>query len=462
MMAGRILIVDDVATNRIILKARLATAAYDISQCSTGAEALEMLRAAPPDMVLLGDTVRDIDVFALCREIRALPQVAGIPVLLISSTNDRLTRIAALEVGIDAVLQRMPEDDCLRAWVRNLMRRHSAEAEMARDNATASQLGFSEEAASGFATPGQIALIAPDVATGMLWRKALAPLMRDRINVLDPDKALLELASTAQPDAIVVAGTGATQGTALRLLSDLRCREETRRAAIVLVQQEPTHDIGIMALDLGVNDLVDTGFDAEEMALRLRRELARKARADTCRAALQDGLKMAARDPLTGLFNRRYAISELGRIIAQAQSVGDSFAVMVIDLDWFKRINDCHGHAAGDQVLTEVARRMDHCLRRGDFLARIGGEEFLAVVRGCTTAAAEHAAERLRQVVSATPVRLPDGIGAVDVTLSIGLVLGGGGHGLQEAGQLIGQADQALYAAKAEGRNQVTLHKTAA
>jgi len=461
-MPGRILIADDMATSRIILKARLATAAYDIVQCASGAETLAMACGTPPDLVVLGDSLRDLDPFTLCTRLRELPGVGNVPVLLISARADRAMRIAALEAGIDTVLDRMPENDSLRAWVRNLMRRRAAEQELSRDKTAATHLGFAEGLQAPFAGPGQVALIAPTIAAGQLWRKRLAPLIRDRIDVLNPQNALTELNGKAHPDAIVVADIAGHRGSALGLLSDLRCRSETHRAAIILVQDRPDRDVGVMALDLGVDDLVETGFEGPDMALRLRRELARKARTDTYRAALQNGLRLAAIDPLTGLYNRRYAISELSGIIAEAQTKPDNFAVMMLDLDRFKRINDSHGHAAGDAVLTEVARRMNGCLRRGDFLARIGGEEFLAVIRECKPAAARHAAERLRKVVSATPVELPGG-DSIQVTLSIGLVIGGAtGAGLQDADRLIDQADQALYAAKADGRNQVMLHQTAA
>ena len=456
-MAGRILIADSTATHRIILKAGLSAAAYDIVQASTGAEALAQAMRHTPDLIVLSHALHDIDGYAVCRRLRARPETRGIPVIMIGADPARGDGIAALKAGADALLGWDPDVTLLRARIRNLMRRYASEREMARDEEHDSALGFAEPPLAGLAAPGQIALIAPDTVVGTRWRRALAPLVRDRILVLPPETALARLGRQPIPDAIVIAGEDAET---LRLISDLRCRSETLRSAIVMVQDRPDRDKAVMALDLGVSDLVDTGFDALDMALRLRRELARKTRDDRNRAALKDGLRLAATDPLTGLPNRRHGLSRLGQVAADAQHSGERFGVMVLDLDRFKTVNDTYGHAAGDAVLTEVAGRMQGCLRHGDFLSRIGGEEFLAVIRSCDVAAATRAADRLRRVVCETPIALPGRTATVHITLSVGLVMGGAGA--ETAATMIDRADQALYAAKSDGRNQVTVSRTAA
>ena len=98
---------------------------------------------------------------------------------------------------------------------------------------------------------------------------------------------------------------------------------------------------------------------------------------DQLRASVEDRLRLAMTDPLTGLHNRRYAMAHLSRIAERAAVAGRTFALMILDLDRFKAINDTHGHAAGDAVLAEVAARLSAQLRPIDLVARIGGEEFL-------------------------------------------------------------------------------------
>lgn len=461
-MAGRILIADDAMTNRIILKARLGAAAFETLQAATGPEALIAAQRHIPDLILLAGTLSDDGGADLCRRLQAQAETARIPIILLAEDRGRAARVGAFEAGADAVLDRLPDDALLRARIGNLLRRCAAENELSRDAQSDHAYELAEPPQAVFALPGQVALIAPTLSEGLKWRNGLATRLRDRIAVIDPAQALVELDSEPPPDAVVIAENPDRPGDATQILSDLRSRSRTYRAATVLLQSKPDTDRAIMALNLGASDLVEDGFDAQEMALILRRELRRKARNDSRRAALHAGLRLAATDPLTGLFNRRYALKRLERIARTAPDTGERYAVMVLDLDRFKRINDRHGHAAGDAVLTEVARRMSDCLRRNDFLARIGGEEFLAVIRGCDLDSAQIAAERLRRVVADAPVELPEGKGHERMTMSIGLVIGGGADAPEDPAVLIDLADRCLYAAKADGRNQVTVYRSAA
>lgn len=465
-MAGRILIIDDTATTRIILKARLAAAAYPTEQARTAQEAMELLHKGDIAIILIGGGQTTMDPDALCRQIKKQPRGAAIPVVRIGGLPDRAARLAALSAGFDVALDRVPPPDLLLAWIRNLMRRHAAESELMRGTlvtAAPCATGFAAPGQTGFVAPGRITLIAPTTAEGLHWRNALKPLLRDRIEAVCPSRALRDLNSAPPPDVIVLSRTPETSSVAMRLLAELRCRPETLRSSVIVLNLADGDQDGMMALDFGACDLVESGFDAEDLALRLRREMARKARSDSHRATVQDSLRLAALDPLTGLYNRRYALAELEHIAAESESNGREFAVLMMDLDRFKRINDTRGHGAGDAVLIEIARRLPRCLRRGDLLARIGGEEFLTVLRNCKPAAACLAAERLRKAVSARPVVLPDGGPPIHVTMSIGLFTSDqvDPTGLGPV-KMLDLADRALYRAKAEGRNQVTVYRTAA
>ena len=250
-------------------------------------------------------------------------------------------------------------------------------------------------------------------------------------------------------------------------MSDLRSRSASRHAAVLMVlpERDPR---ATMALDLGAADLIPDTATPEEIRLRVLRALTRKALGDRLRHALQDGLRLAASDPLTGLFNRRYALPHLARIAEECQREGRSFAVMALDIDRFKRVNDQWGHAAGDCVLIEVAQRLRENLRSRDLLARIGGEEFLVALPDANLAEARRAAERLRRLIEERPLKLPEDQGDVAITVSIGLAIGRPGPiGPNSAPQGNGEAamqraDRALLAAKSRGRNQVTVSRSAA
>ncbi|WP_231879821.1 sensor domain-containing diguanylate cyclase [Crenobacter luteus] len=169
--------------------------------------------------------------------------------------------------------------------------------------------------------------------------------------------------------------------------------------------------------------------------------------------SLQQGLKeQAVRDPLTGLFNRRYLDESIDRVLAHFAALSRPVSLMMLDVDHFKQINDCHGHGAGDRVLSSLGALLSDRFRSGDIVCRYGGEEFLAVMPGSTLTDARIKCERLREELQRTPVLLPDGV-SLGLTVSIG-VAAMPDHG-DDAESLIHAADTALYAAKSGGRNRV-------
>ena len=152
-------------------------------------------------------------------------------------------------------------------------------------------------------------------------------------------------------------------------------------------------------------------------------------------------------DGLTGMLNRRALDQRLRELTAQAQIASQPVAVIAGDIDHFKRVNDEHGHAAGDAVLVEIAYRLRKALRAYDLAYRVGGEEFLVVLPGADVSAAAELAEQLRAAVAADPAA------GVWVTMSFGIA-GSAGPGLDRE-RLLDEADTALYAAKAYGRDRV-------
>jgi diguanylate cyclase (GGDEF)-like protein len=167
--------------------------------------------------------------------------------------------------------------------------------------------------------------------------------------------------------------------------------------------------------------------------------------------------RLAITDVLTGLHTRRFFSAALPIEIARARRAGTNLAVLIVDVDHFKSINDKHGHPAGDRVLIEVARRLRESVRAADFLARYGGEEFAIVVPGANPQELGAIGERLRMEVAATPIAAsPDVL--IDVTVSVGTA-GYPRHGSTPA-ELITTADRALYAAKFQGRDRVVVGDT--
>ena len=460
-MAGRILIADDVATNRIVLKVKLMAACYEILQASGGAETIECARTDAPDLILLDLMMPDMDGVAVCKRLKDDPLTAHIPIIMVTAHNDNTLKINALRAGADEFMTKPLDELTLLARVRSLLRARDTDEELRLRDSTCRELGFAESAAS-FTPPSTIAMIAAKPETAVSWKTALGKTLNDKVIVTPKEQALSQTGAKYAPDVYVIACDLAKPDEGLRLMSELRSRPETRHCAIIMVIPKGAHSKSATALDLGANDLMFEGFDPEEMVLRLKTQINRKRQADRLRETVRDGLRMAVIDPLTGLYNRRYAMPHLTRIAERAKSTGRPYAVMVLDLDRFKSINDTYGHAAGDVVLQVVASRIKDNLRGVDMVARIGGEEFLVVMPDTQLDDARQTAERLCHVIDSSPIAFANGKGSAHISLSIGVSMGGLHGAVRSVDQLIESADHALYLAKSDGRNQVIFSRNAA
>lgn len=456
-MQGTILVIDGVSTNRIMLKVQLAAAYYDVVQAGSVAEVLPAIRQHCPDLVLTAMSLPDGTAADVKREMAGDESLSDLPLIAVSDREGTEARLAALAAGIDDVLQQPVDDVILQARIRSLLRARSASEELnlQRDASHGFILPLSDRSSAEELREASVALVAQDPRTAMAWRDRLA----DQLPYSLRTHAISDIQGLMQApvaDAIIIELTEASAGAGLRLLADLRARAATRKSVVIAVPNPADAAIAAEALDRGAHDVLQNGFDVAELDLRLAAQLQQKIRQDRLRDSVRNGLRAAVQDPMTGLYNRRYARPFLDRTAQAAAASGEKFAVMLADLDHFKRINDLYGHPAGDAVLIEAARRMQAVLRPADLLARVGGEEFMAVLPGASEAEAGLAAIALCNAINSTPFQVPGAAEPIRVTISIGAVMGGGGQETSAA-TLVEQADQALYNAKNAGRNQVTL-----
>ncbi len=477
-MAARVLIVDSISANRILLKVKLTGAFSDVEQAASAGEALDLLEKEVPDMLVLGGDLVDMSAVDLCSLVKENPRLSHMPVLLLHTEGTRADRIEALRAGADDAFEIAVSTDAFLARIRSIVRIRNSYEEL-RLRERAGRIPGLAEAMSGFETSPNVLLATRSAREGQQWQALLSPLAPYRLRHQTLEDVMRNVGQFAEPDAIVISLAVAAPEEALRLLAEVRARAATRQAAVLVILDETNDTARINALDLGANDVIVDGFHPEEAMLRLDSMIARKRLTDRLRKRVEDGLTAAVTDPLTGLFNRRYAMPHLTKMAQRVQGRSDrrgDFAVMLADLDHFKEVNDTYGHAAGDIVLAEIARRMRGNLKQADLIARMGGEEFLIVVQTDDRESATKVAQRLCDVVRNEPVYLRGRDLRIPVTVSIGVAMGSDllsakqldgkpshdpvGNGLASA--LIDRADQALYGAKADGRDKVTLSCSAA
>ncbi|CAN5604809.1 PleD family two-component system response regulator [soil metagenome] len=462
-MSGRVLVVDDVATNRLLLRAKLSSAYYDVVVADSGARALEMARSEQPDMIMLDVMMPDMDGFAVCAALKASEETAHIPVIMVTALDTREERVRGLEAGADDFLSKPFNDLALFARVRNLLRMKMMFDELRLRDLTSRELGladFFSEQDMDVDAAGPVLLAPETLQCGAEWARALGERLNIPAIVTHSEREALNLARLELPDLIVVHQSLLEGGDGLRLVSTLRARPETRQSAIILVVGNGDVQTAAKGLDLGASDYIEAPFDVNELIARIRSQLRRKRYSDRLRSNVKNGLKMAVIDPLTGIYNRRYASQHMNRVMERAREADGVFAVMMIDLDKFKRVNDCHGHDAGDAVLREFSRRLQENIRGVDLVARFGGEEFFVAMPDIDHVQAGQAAERIRQAVEGAPFILPGSGGSVNVTVSIGVAIGSAQDA--DAEGIIRRADSALFDSKHAGRNRVSFFAKAA
>lgn len=448
-MAGKILIVDDTAVNRIVLRVKLGRACYETVAVTDGEAALAAMRATRPDLVLLDTDLPDRTGLHLLADIRRDKSLADLPVIMMTARPDPATRLACFAGGADDILAKPLDEDLLLARFRSLLRR-----ETARAAAPDTPLWDIADPPARFERQGLVGVVLARADLRQRLARELAqrtghavtPLSREEVLAQTPDMPAL-------PEAFLV---DSDSTTGLHFVSELRSRPSSMHSGVVLLCDGPKQ--AATAFDMGVDEVVPSTADPAEIALRLCAVLRRTRNAASRRQSLHDGLRLALTDPLTGLHNLRYAERDLDRIATQARLSGTSFALLFIDLDRFKQVNDRFGHAAGDLVLVAVSRCLSDALRSGDMLARIGGEEFLLALPGLDLGPARKLAERLCFSIGALEIDI-GASGPARVTVSIGLAIG---TGTEPADVLRSRADRALFSAKSGGRNRVAADSRAA
>jgi two-component system cell cycle response regulator len=452
-MTARVLVVDDVPANLKLLEARLSAEYFDVTTACSGVEALALCERAECDIVLLDVMMPDLDGFEVCRKLKSNPRTHHIPVVMVTALDQPSDRVRGLEAGADDFLTKPVTDIALISRVRSLARLKMVTDELRMRAVTSKEIGIQgpeREAIMETGRNGRVLLV-DDRRNS--YERIVSTLSTEHAVTLeaDPNEALFRAAEGDYE--LVIVSLGLQNFDGLRLCSQIRSIERSRGLPILAVAEADNTASLTRGLEIGVNDYLLRPIDRNEMLARVRTQIKKKRYAERLRDNVQMSIELAITDGLTGLFNRRYMETHLETLVEQAAVRGKPLATLVVDIDYFKAINDGHGHDAGDDVLREFAIRLRKAIRNIDLACRYGGEEFVIVMPETDMAVATTVAERLRRRIAGEPFVVQQGARDLDVTISIGIATLC--ETADNAAAILKCADQALYRAKRDGRNRV-------
>ncbi len=452
-MTARVLVVDDVDANVKLLEERLAAEYFEVRTAQNGPEALQICAGEGIDVILLDVMMPGMDGFEVCRRLKSDLQTQHIPIIMVTALDQPADRVKGLEAGADDFLTKPVDDLALITRVKNLARLKLLTDEMLMRASTEEQMGFAaamNEKLEEAGRDGRVLLVEDRDHAAERITAALETEQRVGLQT-DPGSALLEV-----PDGdydLLIVSLNLENADGLRLCSQVRSLDRTRHLPIMIIIEPGEEARLLRGLDMGVNDYIVRPVDPNELLARVRTQIKRKRFTDHLRMRLEETVEMAILDPLTSLHNRRYMGSHLNTLFEEAAQRGKPLALLELDIDHFKAINDSFGHDAGDAVLREFGKRLKRNIRGIDLACRLGGEEFVVVMPDTDREQACLVGERLRQCIAKTPFFGGDATGNIDVTASVGVAALEFPDDTPEI--ILKRADQALYCAKRDGRNRV-------
>lgn len=448
-MSARILIVDDIAANRQLLRYKLEAHYYDIVEASSGPEALDILKTDKPDIILLDVMMPEMDGYTVCRRIKEDPETSYIPVVMVTALSERDERVKGLEAGAEDFLTKPVNELALLTRIKALIRFNTVTGELRDRQARGEHFGATDIPLAQLDRPATIVLVDANELSSARITRLLEKKSHKVINAFAP---FFSDTAFETADAVILSSVKQPYDP-LRLCAKFRMTPAFRSISVLMIAHERDSDLAFKALDLGATDVIFSPIDGQELLARITTQIRRKRYVDTLRQRVDRGLELAVIDPLTGLYNRRFMERQLDTVMASVRRDGTHFSIIMIDIDYFKSINDTHGHEAGDVVLSQFGDWLKSQVRGVDTVYRLGGEEFSILMPATTADQAFSVADRLRRAFEKTPMKLGVDEETISVTFSAGIA--SSNSKTIEADTVLKDADAALYSAKMKGRNRV-------
>ena len=455
-MTAKILVVDYVLSNVKLLEARLKAEYYTVIVAHDGKEAIDLVAKQQPDIVLLDIMMPKINGFEVCKSLKSDPLTTHIPIIMVTALHDTHDRVQGINAGADDFLTKPIDETALSARIKSLTRLKMVIDELRLRGETNAEIGGVAGSSimdySNQIFDANILVVDEDVFQAEQIYNVLSQRFGS-IKVLNDPTEALKIGIEDNYD-LIISDMQFSQTDGLRLCSEFRSKVETRYTPILILSEDYDKNNLVKALNVGANDYLTVPLDESELMARVNLQVKRKRYQDALRMNLFNNAEMSIKDPLTNCYNRRYFDAHLKNIVKDSVEKDRRLSLMILDIDYFKVVNDDFGHSAGDELLKQMQKRISENIRVTDLLARFGGEEFVIVMPDTNISDAYTVAERIREIIATEPFVLSGENTTHSVTVSIGIAEMQKSD-LDNIKKFIVRADRYLYKAKNSGRNRV-------
>jgi two-component system, cell cycle response regulator len=444
---GKVLVVDDQPVNVEVLGTQLSAAGYEVIRAYSGEEALALAAETKPDIILLDILMPGLSGYDVTARIKGDPALQSTPVVLITVLEGVDDKVQGLNAGADDFLSRPVNPLELQARIRSLVKLKRLQDELAQKNRETppSPGPLTEEKPAAKKT---ILIVEDGNAAALFTRTIVEKAGYESVLAKNGTEAKAIL-SKAIPDLILL-DLLLPDADGLELLREIRSFPAMDQTPVIIVSGLSDLETKVKGIETGADDYLVKPFNALEMVARIRANLRKTEISHKLRSDLNIAVTQAMTDTLTQLYNRNYFNINVEREIAAAKRYGRLFSLLMLDIDYFKSINDTFGHLAGDSVLKELGVILKDKVRAGDIAVRYGGEEFVLLLQETGIKGALTAAENIRRKVEQHHF---SNIQDAMITVSIGVADYNPADGDMDT--IITKADRALYEAKQAGRNRV-------
>ncbi len=451
---SKILIVDDETLNVKLLNAMIPSDQYDTATAYNGEDALKIVNDFHPDLILLDIMMPGLNGYELTQILKSDPETQDIPIVLVTAFGGSEYEIKGLEAGADEFLNKPVNKTELLTRVKSLIRlKHYKEQLKSRTcsmNSAAHDQGGNECLEGGDLNLPSILIVEDNKMDAMLLQRYLhgEPY---QIKLANDGEEAISRSRQERIDVILLdlLLPGKDGFEVCKILKEM---EQTQNIQIVAITGLSDLDSKLKGIELGVDDYLTKPVNMHVLRTRIKSLVKKKALLDRLCDKYEMAVHSAITDKLTGLYNRRYFDYFLDLELKRSLRENSSLALLMIDVDNFKQINDTLGHLFGDKILNKLGDLIKSNIRETDLAARYGGEEFSIVMSNTSFDEAEEIAERIRKSVELFKF----GEKKIVTTVSIGIAL----HPFdaKSVQELLDSADSALYRAKHNGKNQICGH----